>query len=139
MILLANLIAAKFPRMPLTLAYLGLFGSCLLLYSLDLFDFTYLPYAARAVAVGSVSALPILFSGIVFIRSFAESTDKHHAMGANLMGSLVGGLLQSMTFVTGIKALLLMVGALYLLSALCRLKWNRPAPFPSPFNDALVK
>jgi hypothetical protein len=121
MILLANLIAATFPRMPLTVAYLGLFGSCLLLYSLDLFEFMYLPYTARAVVVGGLSALPILFSGIVFIRSFAESANKHQALGANLMGSLVGGLLQSMTFVTGIKALLLMVAALYLVSALTRL------------------
>jgi hypothetical protein len=125
MILLANLIAATFPRMPLTLAYVGLFGSCLLLYSLDLFEFMYLPYAARAVVIGGLSALPILFSGIVFIRSFAESANKHQALGANLMGSLVGGLLQSITFVTGIKALLLMVAALYLVSALTLLQWNR--------------
>jgi spermidine synthase len=136
MILFANLITAIFPRMPLTLAYLGLFGTCFLLYSLDLFEFTYLPYFARAVAIGGLSALPILFSGIVFIRSFAETADKHHAMGANLLGSLVGGLLQSMTFVTGIKALLLIVGALYLLSALSRLKWSRPNLFANPLRDA---
>jgi hypothetical protein len=97
----------------------------LLLYSLDLFEFMYLPYAARAVVIGGLSALPILFSGIVFIRSFAESANKHQALGANLMGSLVGGLLQSITFVTGIKALLLMVAALYLVSALTLLQWNR--------------
>ena len=34
------------------------------------------------------------------------------------MGSLIGGLLQSLTFVTGIKALLLIVVALYLASAI---------------------
>jgi hypothetical protein len=125
MILLSNLIAATFPRMPLIIAYLGLFGSCLLLYALDLFEFMYLPYAARAAVVGSLSALPIFFSGIVFIRSFAASANKHQALGANLMGSLVGGMLQSITFVTGIKALLLIVAALYLVSALTRFQWNR--------------
>jgi len=39
-------------------------------------------------------------------------------LGANLIGALVGALLQSMTFVTGIKALLLMVAGFYLLSLL---------------------
>jgi hypothetical protein len=125
MILLANLIAARLSRVPLAFGYIGVFASCLLLYSLDLFDFMYLPYAARAVVVGGLSALPIFFSGIVFIRSFADSANKHQALGANLMGSLVGGMLQSMTFVTGIKTLLLMVAALYLVSGLARLQWNR--------------
>ena len=38
---------------------------------------------------------------------------KDAALGANLIGALVGGLLQAVTFVTGIKALLLIVAALY--------------------------
>ena len=125
MILIANLIAATFPRMPLALAYFGLIGSCILLYWLDLADLVYLPYFRRAIVVGFLTALPILFSGIVFIRSFAESSDKHEALGANLMGSLVGGLLQSLTFATGIKALLLVVTALYLASAITRVRLDR--------------
>lgn len=125
MILIANLIAATFPRMPLALAYFGLIGSCVVLYWLDLADLVYLPYFRRAIVVGFLTALPILFSGIVFIRSFAESSDKHEALGANLMGSLVGGLLQSLTFATGIKALLLVVTALYLASAITRVRLDR--------------
>ena len=39
--------------------------------------------------------------------------DRGLALGANLIGSLVGGLLQSVTFVTGIRALLLIVAGLY--------------------------
>jgi hypothetical protein len=38
------------------------------------------------------------------------------------MGALVGGLLQSVTFVVGIKALLLIVGALYIGAMLSRPK-----------------
>jgi hypothetical protein len=58
------------------------------------------------------------FSGIIFTRSFAQATDRSAALGANLIGALVGALLQSITFVTGIKALLLIVAGLYLLSFL---------------------
>ena len=62
----------------------------------------------------------MLFSGIVFIRSFAVADAKDSVLGANLIGSLFGGLLQSVTFVLGIKALLLIVAGLYLLAFLTR-------------------
>jgi hypothetical protein len=70
----------------------------------------------KATIVGALTSLPMLFSGIVFVRSFALAQDKSNALGANLMGALVGALLQSITFVTGIKALLLVVAGFYLLS-----------------------
>jgi hypothetical protein len=55
----------------------------------------------------------MLFSGLIFIDLFAKSKHKDSALGANLMGALVGGALQSITYVIGIKALLLVVAALY--------------------------
>jgi hypothetical protein len=57
------------------------------------------------------------------VRSFAAAKDKSNALGANLIGSLAGALLQSITFITGIKALLLVVAGFYLLSLL-----TAPAP-----------
>ena len=121
MILLANFTTALFPQVPLSLTYFGLISSCLLLYTLDLGDFMYLNYLSRAIVIGGLTALPIFFSGIVFIRSFADTPNKHQALGANLMGSLTGGVLQSITFVTGIKALLLVVAGLYLAAAIAGL------------------
>jgi spermidine synthase len=120
MILVANLIAHKFPRMPLGLVYTALCGICLLLYFLDLSRFAFLPYASKVLVVGGLTTLPMLFSGIVFIRSFAGVSGKDKALGANLIGALVGALLQSVTFVTGIRALLLIVAGLYFLSLLTR-------------------
>lgn len=120
MILLANLVAARFPRLPLAPVYALLVASCLGLYFLDLSRFAFLPYPAKAAAVGLLTSLPMLFSGVVFVRSFAAAGRKDAALGANLMGSLVGGLLQTVTFLTGIKALLLIVAALYLAAALTR-------------------
>lgn len=112
-ILLANLLAALWPNVPLPAVYAGLIGSAVGLYFVDLAWFAGLPYFSRAVVVGLLTNLPMLFSGIVFIRSFAGTAGKDSALGANLFGALVGGLLQSVTFVTGIKALLLIVASLY--------------------------
>ncbi len=122
MILLANLLVARFPRLPLPPVYALLVLSCVGLYFLDLSRFAFLPYATKAVVVGLLTSVPMLFSGVVFIRSFATTERKDAALGANLMGSLVGGLLQSMTFVTGIKALLLVVALLYVAAVLTRPK-----------------
>jgi spermidine synthase len=133
MILLANAITARFPRLPLGLVYAALLGICLGLYFVDLSAFGGLPYAAKALVVGLLTSLPMLFSGIIFIRSFAHIERKDQALGANLMGSLVGGLLQAVTFVSGVKFLLLLVAVLYLCAFVTRPAGDaEPAVAPKP-------
>jgi hypothetical protein len=118
MALLANWLAYKFPKIQVQFVYFALITTCLILYFVDLAQFAFLPYATKALVVGSLTTLPMLFSGIIFIRSFATVEEKNEALGANLVGALVGALLQSVTFVTGIKALLLVVAGFYMLSML---------------------
>src|SRR5262249_7558349 len=125
MILLSNLVVALWPRLSLGPVGVCLIGSCVGLYFFDLSSLAFLPYAWKAVLVGLLTSLPMFFSGIVFIRSFASVKRKDVALGANLLGSLAGGLLQSATFATGIKALLLLVAVLYLAAILLRPR--RPA------------
>jgi spermidine synthase len=120
MILLANWLAARFPKLPLSAVYLALILSCLGLYFVDLSRFAFLPYVTKAVIVGGLTTLPMIFSGIVFIRSFEVAVGKDVALGANLIGAIAGALLQSITFLIGIKALLLLVASLYFLSMLTR-------------------
>lgn len=134
MALLANLLVYKFPNIQVRFAYFALITTCILLYFVDLAQFAFLPYAVKALVVGSLTTLPMLFSGIIFIRSFAIVERKNDALGANLVGALVGALLQSITFVVGIKALLLVVAGLYLLSMLTmpvQLKRKNPSLQPS--------
>jgi hypothetical protein len=118
MALLANWIAYKFPKLSIVPVYLLLIATSLGLYFVDLARFGFLPYPTKAMIVGALTSLPMLFSGIVFVRSFAMAEDKSNALGANLIGALVGALLQSVTFVIGIKALLLIVAGFYFLSLL---------------------
>jgi spermidine synthase len=120
MSLVANLIAHKLPRLPLVPVYVALLGTCVGLYFVDLARFAFLPFAAKALIVGALTTIPALFSGIIFIRSLAIVPRKDLALGANMIGSMVGALLQSVTFVTGIKALLLLVAGLYVFSFVTR-------------------
>jgi hypothetical protein len=116
MILMANLLAARFPRMPLAPVYITLLGTCLALYFVNLAQFAPMQFVWKALIVGGITCLPMLFSGIIFIRSFAKSDHKDIAFGANLLGALVGALLEPVTFLAGVRFLLLVVGLLYLAS-----------------------
>ncbi len=127
MILLANLIVSWVPRVPLLPVFVLLIGSCVALYFVDIAQFAGLPYYQKAAIVGGLTTFPVLFSGVIFIRSFSAAKGKDVALGANLIGSLVGGLLQSVTFITGIKALLLIVAGLYLFAMLCSLRMKEIA------------
>ncbi|MEM9399734.1 MAG: fused MFS/spermidine synthase [Verrucomicrobiota bacterium] len=114
MILVANLIVAKFPKINIYWCFGGL-----LLYVLGLYLFDYsillqFDLWKRAVAIGVVLTLPLLFSGIIFIHSFARSKNKDVALGINLLGAIVGALLQSISFVTGIQFIMLLVLGFYL-------------------------
>ena len=120
MILLSNLVAARIPRLPPVIPAIGLLGSCLGLYFFDVSQIAFLPFVTKSILVGAMTTLPMLFSGLIFIDSFAKVERKDAALGANLLGALVGGILQSATFVTGINALLLIVAALYCLALLTK-------------------
>ncbi len=122
MILAANALTPLAKKLPAWVIYGGLLGSCFGLYFLDLSRFGFLPYWQKAAAVGLLTSLPMLFSGLIFARSFSASPQKDAALGANLFGSLFGALVQSATFVTGIKALLLLVAAFYIGAILTRPK-----------------
>ncbi|MCC6493129.1 MAG: methyltransferase domain-containing protein [Pirellulales bacterium] len=114
MILLANCLVARFGNFPRPAVFTLLVTTCLGIYWIDLSTFAFLAYPLKALLVGGLTTLPMLFAGMIFIDSFDRTDDKARALGANLIGSLVGGMLQSLTFVIGIKALLLLVAVSYL-------------------------
>jgi hypothetical protein len=122
MILLANLIEFKFSKISIKFLYVLLIATCIGLYFTDLGRFSFLPYSIKSIIIGMLTTLPMLFSGIIFIRSFAAIKGKDEALGANLIGALTGAMIQSVTYLTGIKFLLIIVAAFYFLSLLTKPK-----------------
>ncbi|HZN02699.1 MAG TPA: hypothetical protein VFD06_03830, partial [Candidatus Polarisedimenticolia bacterium] len=57
--------------------------------------------------------LPILFAGIVFGWSFRAAADAPRALGANVLGSVLGGFLELAAFLAGLPGLVLIAAALY--------------------------
>jgi hypothetical protein len=120
MVLIANAIVIRWPAIPLGPVYGVLLATVLALYFVDLARFAFLPFAWKAVIVGTLTTLPMAFSGIAFARAFAVAGRKDYALGSNILGALVGAVLESMSFLLGIKALLLAVAVFYLAAALTR-------------------
>ncbi|MCL7991906.1 MAG: hypothetical protein M8840_12335, partial [marine benthic group bacterium] len=120
MVLIANAIVIKWPRIPVMPVFGILIATVLALYFVDLARFAFMDPVPKAVLVGGLTTLPMVFSGIVFARAFAVTAHKDHALGANLLGALVGAILQSLSFLLGIKALLLVVAAFYIAAMLTR-------------------
>jgi spermidine synthase len=120
MILCANLVALQWPRCPqiLIIGGLAVTVSSLALVPLDWFNA--LSLTPRIVVASAFLTAPIFFAGLIFIRSFASCPDKPRALGSNLVGALVGGLLESVAYVTGIRALVVLVAVFYTIALLRR-------------------
>ena len=63
---------------------------------------------------------PIFAANLVFARRFRDSADSTAAFGANLLGAMVGGLLEYVSLITGYRSLLLIVALLYGVAFLLR-------------------
>jgi SAM-dependent methyltransferase len=97
-------------------AYAGIFASIVLSYAIPMQSLFFASYWLKALTALVVLGMPVFFAGIVFIRSFARAGFQGAALGSNLFGALVGGLLESLSMWTGIRSLLIVAGLLYLAS-----------------------
>ena len=57
--------------------------------------------------------VPIFFAGIIFTESFRRFAGRSDAFGANMLGAVAGGLAQNLSFLFGMKSLLLVAVAAY--------------------------
>ena len=116
LILLANLIVARLRPVGNNLLYGLLIASSMIAYFLPVSAFNSLDYWSKAILVSAILNLPILFAGIIFIKSFERTPAKDLAFGSNLLGAATGGLLESLSFLIGIHELLLVALGLYIMS-----------------------
>jgi SAM-dependent methyltransferase len=117
LILLANFYVLKAQPSRFLWYYLGLFAllGCAIAVPLDLFlggGMVWRYIVPCVLALG-----PMLFAGVIFALSFRGSRDPDVAFGSNIAGSVVGGLAESVSMLTGFRYLLLLAIAFYLLSA----------------------
>jgi spermidine synthase len=116
LILLANLFVSYFSFRSNAPFYGMLWLSLVILYVVPLDSFNAFGFWGKTLGASLFLNAPIFFAGIIFIHSFKDTPSKDLALGSNLIGAAFGGLLESLSFIIGIKALLLIALALYSLS-----------------------
>jgi len=95
----------------------GILGGILLAYFLP---FSRIP--GSAAFVGGVAAaiftIPVFFAGILFATEFQVTESPSAALGANMLGAVVGGLLENLSLVLGMNALLIVAMIVYCFAGL---------------------
>ena len=120
MSLLSNFLMAKFrmmEKLPVVLIYGGLLAALALNWFLPVGLLAGTSFPMRFLTVGGTSALPVLFAGIIFARSFKTTTNPAHALSSNILGSVAGGAIEYVSLITGLKFLILIMVVLYGASA----------------------
>jgi hypothetical protein len=118
LIVAANLVYSAWPRIPQGGAYAGLFISLAVMFAVPVRSLFLESWASRATVASIVLCLPVFFAGIIFVSSFARAGFRGKALGSNLFGSLLGGVLESFSLWFGLKSLTILAAVLYLLSAI---------------------
>lgn len=113
LIVAANGVAAIAPKLPYEVGYAGVIVMIAAAYAVPTQALLFESFAVRAAVATLFLCLPAFFAGIVFVKRFAASGFSSDAIGSNLLGSLAGGILESLSLWTGLKSLLLVAAALY--------------------------
>jgi spermidine synthase len=115
-LLLANAVIEKQARpLPPRWYVIGLVAGLLLAYFVP---FRRIPGSAAFVGcvAAGIFAIPVFFAGLLFATEFQATDSPSAALGANMLGAVAGGLLENLSLVIGIRALLLLTIGLYILA-----------------------
>ncbi|MBI4817614.1 MAG: hypothetical protein HY791_15235 [Deltaproteobacteria bacterium] len=118
MILLANTTVERFRRLATGPLYGLLLVSLVGIWALSAGVLNRFDLVPRAIIAGLLYALPIFFAGLIFSTWLGRSKNTSAALGANLCGAVLGGLLEYLGMGVGMKALTLLALCLYLGSLL---------------------
>ena len=104
---------AKWAIRNTTVYFIVLGASLALLWVVPMDFFRSLDIFPRVLLSSAYLTLPIFSAGILFIHFFDRSKHKNEALGSNLFGALIGGLLEALSLAIGFKALLIPTALLY--------------------------
>jgi spermidine synthase len=108
----------------------GLLAGLLLAYFVP-FARIPLPAAITGWIAAAVFSIPVFFAGLLFASEFRVTASPSAALGANMLGAVVGGLLENFSLVVGMRALLLMALVLYCVAGV-GMRWRRAKASAAP-------
>jgi len=96
-----------------------------------LIPFDRIPVSAsvEGIIAAAVFAMPVVCAGLLFALEFQTVDSPSAALGANMLGAVAGGLMENLSLVIGMRALLLVAMGLYCLAGIGLWRRWRPAAF----------
>jgi spermidine synthase len=117
-LLLANIVVEQSPKpIPALWSWAGLLLGLVIAYWFPFDRIGGSPAFAGIVAV-AVFSLPVIFAGILFSTEFRNAKSPGAALGANMLGAVVGGMLENLSLLFGMRTLLLVAIAVYCLAGI---------------------
>lgn len=86
-----------------------------------------LDFWPRFAVAGLVAFAPIFVANLIFADRFRDTSSSTTAFGVNLLGAMVGGVLEYGALVVGYRTMLIVVAALYVLAFVARRRIDRTA------------
>jgi hypothetical protein len=82
-----------------------------------------LPFGTRTVGtlLGCAFSVPLFFAGTIFTESFRRAKGASNVLGSNILGAVAGGIAQNLSFVFGMKALVLVAALFYAVAGILAL------------------
>lgn len=77
-----------------------------------------LPLFARFLCASVLTFAPILLANLIFSEQFRSHLHSTEAFGANLLGAVLGGLLEYLSLIYGYQSLILLIAGLYVFALL---------------------
>jgi hypothetical protein len=96
--------------------YVPLFGALAVTWAVPPEALLGLPFVPRLLAAVALGFTPVFIANLIFADRFRDVSASSVAFGTNLLGAIVGGVLEYAALVTGYRALLTLVAALYALA-----------------------
>lgn len=119
-VLLAILLNARFRMRSTHLLYVALLGVLLVSYLLQSEALLFEPRWLRYIVASAIAFAPVFLANMVFSNSFRDTAAADIAFASNLLGIMVGGMLEYLSLLWGYRALTLLVMALYFASFFAR-------------------
>ncbi|MEP6973009.1 MAG: spermidine synthase [Actinomycetota bacterium] len=119
-VLLAVEVARRFRLPRPSLLYGALAVSLVAAYLIPQASLLALPVVSRFFAGVGLAFAPVFLANLVFAQRFKDVASSTVAFGANLLGAMVGGVMEYVALITGYRALLIVVGVAYLAAFLLR-------------------
>ena len=125
----ANVVVERVPSIRLLPMYALLVVALVAIYVVPWIQ---LPFGTRTVGtlLGCAFSVPLFFAGIIFTESFRRAKGAGDFLGSNILGAVAGGIAQNLSFVFGMKALLLVAALFYAVAGVLALFSNEAEKLP---------